>query len=59
MSENLNPNRGAALPSLDRFKVNGDFLVAEMEMFRHAIRKKRQTKQKPALASSPRFQVKS
>jgi hypothetical protein len=27
MSENLNPNHGAALPSPDRFKVNGDFLV--------------------------------
>ena len=33
MSENLNPNRGAALPSPDRFKVNGDFLVRKWNPF--------------------------
>jgi len=27
MSENLDPNQGADIPSPDRFKVNGDFLV--------------------------------
>ena len=27
MSENLDPHQGAAIPSPDRFKVNGDFLV--------------------------------
>jgi hypothetical protein len=27
MSENLDPNQGAAIPCPDRFKVNGDFLV--------------------------------
>ena len=27
MSENLDPNQGADIPSPDRFKINGDFLV--------------------------------